>query len=87
MENTIPQLRPEVAERYELSDAGHTRLFVPRLGYEVDLTSISLAEAGQLLALPGGFAWLRLREVVEVAAPTPLRKARRKRVSKARREE
>ncbi|WP_210519912.1 hypothetical protein [Hymenobacter terricola] len=51
-------LRPEVAVRYALSDSGHTRMYVPRLDREVDLTQLTLAEADELVALPGGFEWL-----------------------------
>lgn len=51
-------LRPEVAVLYELTS--HTsRLYVPRLEREVDLSKISVDEAEQLLALEGGFEWLR----------------------------
>jgi hypothetical protein len=51
-------LRPEVAERYELTSLT-TRLHVLRLGRTVDLTKISVDEAEELLALEGGFEWLR----------------------------
>lgn len=55
-------LRPEVAALYELTH-GSTLLYVVRLGREVDLTKISVAEAEELLALTGGFEWLRRKEV------------------------
>jgi hypothetical protein len=46
----------------------HTRLVhVPRLGQDVDLRQISVEQAEQLLALPGGFEWLR-RKAPPVAA-------------------
>ncbi|WP_201980370.1 hypothetical protein [Hymenobacter rubidus] len=64
MDQPTLALRPEVAARYALSAAGHTRLFVTRLDREVDLTQISLEEADELMALPGGFEWL-----VPVAPP------------------
>jgi hypothetical protein len=51
-------LRPEVAQRFELTH-GSTLLYVVRLGRTVDLTKISINEAEQLMALPGGFEWLR----------------------------
>lgn len=55
-------LRPEVAEQYELTSHA-TRLHVVRTGRTVDLTKISVAEAEELLALPGGFQWLRRKDV------------------------
>lgn len=64
---TTPKaLRPEVAVRYALSQAGHTRMFVTRLDREVDLTQLTLAEADELMALPGGFEWLVPVEVPEI---------------------
>jgi hypothetical protein len=62
-----PQLPAEVAAHYELTTHA-TRLYVPRLGREVDLTTLTMAEAAELVALPGGFEWLRRREV---PAPEP----------------
>lgn len=70
-------LRPEVAVKYALSPSGHTRLHVTRLDRDVDLTQITLAEADELMALPGGFEWLVPLElpvneagaVAETAAP------------------
>lgn len=76
-------LRPEVAARFELT-SHTTRLHVPRLNQDVDLTQISVEEAEQLLALEGGFEWLRRKEVPAndvgpvVAATGPTR-AKRKR--------
>ena len=58
-------LRPEVAALFELT-SHTTRLHVVRLDRDVDLTQISVEEAEQLLALPGGFEWLR-RKVQLVA--------------------
>ena len=55
-------LRPEVAALFELT-SNTTRLHVPRLGRDVDLTNISVDEAQELLALPGGFEWLRRKEL------------------------
>lgn len=76
-------LRPEVAELFELTS--HATLFVvARLdGRTVDLTTVSVAEAEQLLALPGGFQWLRrkevpLNEVGPVAVTTGPTRAKRK---------
>ena len=51
-------LRPAVAALFELT-THTTRLHVVRLGRDVDLTQISVEEAEELLALPGGFEWLR----------------------------
>ena len=69
-----PGLQPDVAEVFELTDDGHTRFYVPRLNREVDLSTISLADARQLVALPGGFEWLRYRKVAatgpDAAVPT-----------------
>jgi hypothetical protein len=67
MEDLTNQLPAEVAAHYELT-THTTRLFVPRVGREVDLTTLTLAEAAELVALPGGFEWLRAREV---PAPEP----------------
>lgn len=68
------ELQPEVAAVFELTDSGHTRFYVPRLNREVDLSTISLAEARQLVALPDGFEWLRKRKPAaaesDAAAPT-----------------
>jgi hypothetical protein len=60
-------LPAEVAAHYELT-SHHTRMYVPRLGYTVDLTTLTRAAAAELVALPGGFEWLRQREV---PAPEP----------------
>ncbi len=56
-------LRPAVAALYELT-THTTRLHVVRLGRDVDLTQIGVEEAEELLALPGGFEWLRRKAVV-----------------------
>jgi hypothetical protein len=64
MHQPTKALRPDVAAKYALSPSGHTRLHVTRLDRDVDLTRISLAEADELMALPGGFEWL-----VPVAVP------------------
>ena len=63
-------LRPEVAALFELTGTA-TRLHVPRLGGDVDLTEISVADAEALVSLPGGFEWLRRKPVAlpEVALP------------------
>ena len=61
------QLPAEVAAHYELTTHS-TRMYVPRLGREVDLTTLTMAAAAELVALPGGFKWLRKREV---PAPEP----------------
>ena len=55
------QLRPEVAERFALTTSS-TLIRVPRLGQDVDLTQIDVVQAEELLALPGGFEWLRRLE-------------------------
>jgi hypothetical protein len=60
-------LPAEVAAHYELT-SHHTRMYVPGLGYTVDLTTLTMAEAAELVALPGGFEWLRQRVV---PAPEP----------------
>ena len=61
------QLPAEVAAHYELTTHS-TRMYVPRLGREVDLTTLTMAEAAELVALPGGFKWLQKRAV---PAPEP----------------
>ncbi|MBJ6109446.1 hypothetical protein JAO73_10505 [Hymenobacter sp. BT523] len=55
-------LRPEVAALFALT-SHVTQLHVLRLNRDVDLTQISVAEAEELLALPGGFEWLKRKEV------------------------
>jgi hypothetical protein len=45
-------LRPEVAELFELT-SGVTRVHVSQLGHDYDLARISVAEAEQLVAVPG----------------------------------
>ncbi|MGI4763404.1 MAG: hypothetical protein ACRYF0_22015 [Janthinobacterium lividum] len=55
-------LRPEVAALFELTTKS-TLLHVVRLRRTVDLTQISVEEAEELLALPGGFDWLRRKEL------------------------
>ena len=67
MSESTNQLPAEVAAHYELT-SHHTRMFVPRLGYSVDLTKLTMAAAAELVALPGGFEWLRERAV---PAPEP----------------
>ncbi|HEX8507051.1 MAG TPA: hypothetical protein VF630_16935 [Hymenobacter sp.] len=62
MTDSTNQLPAEVAAHYELTSHS-TRMYVTRLGRTVDLTTLTLAEAAELVALPGGFAWLRKREV------------------------
>ena len=79
-------LRPEVAALFALT-THTTRLHVVRLGRDVDLTQISVDEAEQLLALPGGFEWLRRKEmpingVGPVAATTGPTRAKKKKTSK-----
>jgi hypothetical protein len=74
-------LRPEVADRFELTH-GSTLLYVVRLGRTVDLTKISVDEAEQLVAMPGGFEWLRRKELPAndvVSATGPARAKRKKR--------
>ena len=75
-------LRPEVAALFELT-SHTTRLHVVRLGRDVDLTQISVDEAEELVALPGGFDWLRRKQVPTndvgpVAATTGPTRAKRK---------
>lgn len=74
-------LRPEVAEQFELT-MGVTRVHVPQLGHDYDLTNITLAEAEQLVAVPG-FDRLRRKNSAGLAAVTtrPAR-AKRKTASK-----
>ena len=76
-------LRPEVAELFELTSHA-TLLHVVRLRRTVDLTRISVQEAEELLALPGGFEWLRrkavpVNDVGPVAATTGPTKGKKKR--------
>lgn len=78
-------LRPEVAALFELTSPS-TLLYVVRVGRTVDLTKISVAEAEQLVALPGGFDWLRRKQVPEnsaglEAATTRPARAKRKKAS------
>ena len=75
------ELRPEVAEQFELT-MGVTRVHVSQLGHDYDLTRISLAEAEQLVAVPG-FDRLRRKavptnDVGPVAATTGPTKGRKK---------
>lgn len=70
---TTPQLQPEVAALFELSEDGRTRMFVPRLDREVNLATATVAEVEELLALPGGFHWIRRR----AAAPVVVGKVKR----------
>jgi hypothetical protein len=80
------QLPAEVAAHYELTSHS-TRFYVPRLGREVDLTKLTLAEAAELVDLPGGFEWLKRKEVAPepavivetVPVPAAPKKARRAR--------
>ena len=78
------ELRPEVAEFFELT-SGVTRVHVSQLGHDYDLTRISLAEAEQLVAVPG-FDRLRRKtpevpanDVGPVAATTGPTKGKKKR--------
>jgi hypothetical protein len=78
-------LRPEVAALFALT-SHTTRLHVVRLGRDIDLTQISVEEAEELLALPGGFEWLRRKEmpvndVGPVAATTGPTRAKKKKAS------
>lgn len=73
-------LRPEVAERFELT-MGVTRVHVSQLGHDYDLTKITLAEAEQLVAVPG-FDRLRRKQLPEKSTgleATTTRPARAKR--------
>ncbi|MGI4873381.1 MAG: hypothetical protein ACRYFX_19660 [Janthinobacterium lividum] len=54
-------LRPEVAEQFELSTRS-TLVHVPQLGRDYDLTRITLAQAEELVAVPG-FDRLRRKEL------------------------
>ena len=76
------ELRPEVAEQFELT-MGVTRVHVSQLGHDYDLTRISLAEAEQLVAVPG-FDRLRRKavptnDVGPVAVTTGPTKGKKKR--------
>lgn len=78
-------LRPEVAALFALT-SHTTRLHVVRLGRDIDLTQISVDEAEALLALPGGFEWLRRKAIPEneagpVADTTRPARAKRKKAS------
>lgn len=55
------KLRPQVAALFELT-SGVTRVHVSQLGHDYDLTKISVAEAEQLVAVPG-FDRLRRKAV------------------------
>ena len=84
------ELRPEVAEQFELT-SGVTRVHVSQLGHDYDLTRISLAEAEQLVAVPG-FDRLRRKagptnDVGPVAATTGPTRAKRKKGGLRRRAE
>ena len=77
------KLRPEVAELFELT-SGVTRVHVSQLGHDYDLTRISVAEAEQLVAVPG-FDRLRRKavkvptnDVGPVAATTGPTRAKKK---------
>lgn len=79
-------LRPEVAALFALT-THTTRLHVVRLGRDVDLTQLSVDEAEELLALPGGFEWLRRKalpknEASPVAVTTRPARAKKKKASK-----
>jgi hypothetical protein len=79
------ELRADVAAKYALSNSGHTRIHVLRLGYTVDVCQLTLAEADALVQHPDGFEWLRPIVVPEnetgavVAATAPVRAKRKKR--------
>lgn len=72
------QLRPEVAEQFELT-MGVTRVHVSQLGHDYDLTKITLAEAEQLMAVPG-FDRLRRKNSagLEAATTRPARAKKKK---------
>ena len=77
-------MRPEVAELFELTSRS-TYVHVWQLGRDYDLTRITLAQAEQLVAVPG-FSRLRRKQVPEnseglaaVTARPP--RAKRKRAS------
>jgi len=79
------KLRPEVAALFELT-SGVTRVHVSQLGHDYDLTRISVAEAEQLVAVPG-FERLRRKAVPEneaspVAVTTRPARAKKKKASK-----
>ena len=75
----VQRLSAEVAALYEQTTHS-TRFFVQRLGREVDLTRLTLAEAAELVALPGGFEWLKRKEPApELAVDTTLPAAPQKR--------
>jgi hypothetical protein len=78
-------LCPEVAELFELT-SGVTRVHVSQLGHDYDLTRISVAEAEQLVAVPG-FDRLRrksmpINDMRPVAATTGPTRAKKKKASK-----
>ena len=78
-------LRADVAEQFELT-MGVTKVHVPQLGRDYDLTRITLAEAEELVAVPG-FDRLRRKQLpgnsAGLAAVTtrPARAKRKKRAS------
>ena len=74
-------LRPEVAEQFELT-MGVTRVHVIALGRDYDLTRITLAEAEQLVAVPGFDRLRRKNSEALVAVTTKAPRAKKKKSSK-----
>jgi hypothetical protein len=74
------QLRPEVAEHFELA-MGVTRVHVSQLGHDYDLTKITLAEAEQLMAVPGFDRLRRKKNAGPEATTTRPARAKRKKAS------
>jgi len=77
-------LRPEVAEQFELTSHS-TYVHVWQLGRDYDLTRITLAQAEELVAVPG-FTRLRRKQVPEnsaglAAVTTRPARAKRKKAS------
>lgn len=64
-------LRPEVAAKYQATQEP-SRIAVRALGYrEIDLRTLSVAEADELVAKPGGFQYLKLRKGRSKASAAP----------------
>jgi hypothetical protein len=74
-------LRPEVAELFELTSRS-TYVHVIALGRDYDLTRITLAQAEELVAVPGFDRLQRKNSAGLEAATTRPARAKKKKVSK-----
>ena len=65
-------LRPEVALKYQATEEP-SRIAVRALGYQViDLRTLSLAEADELVAMAGGFPYLKLQKGRSKSSAVPI---------------